>query len=68
MEPVGLHLGAGRGGRGGGDARGVLHQGTLALQIVFVDGALLLLLQTALLISALILGAVLPDARVAHHT
>ena len=51
----------------GGDARGVLHHGTLALQGVLVHGALLLLLETALLIAALIWAAVLPDARAAHH-
>lgn len=61
--PAALRVGAGR----GGDARGVLHHGTLALQGVLVHGALLLLLQTALLIAALIWAAVLPDARAAHH-
>lgn len=53
---------------GARDVRGVLHHGTLALQVVLVDGALLLLLQTALLITAPIRAAVPPDTRVAHHT
>lgn len=52
----------------GGDARGVLHHRALALQVVLVDGTLLLLLQTALVIAALIRAATLPDTRVAHHT
>lgn len=65
-----LHAGPDTGGRcvWGGDARVVLHHGALALQVVLVDGALLLLLQTALLLKALILGAAPPDTRVAHHT
>lgn len=62
---VALHLGTRCGGR---HARGILHHGTLALQVVLVDGALLLLPQTALLINALILGVALPDTWVAHHT
>ena len=52
----------------GQDTRVVLHHGTLALQVVLVDGTFLLLPQTALLINAVILGAVLPDTRVAYHT
>lgn len=58
------------------DLRGVLHHGALALQVVLVDGALLLLLlllQTVLVITTLIWVAVLwvavlPVTRVAHHT
>lgn len=51
----------------GGDARGILHHGTLALQVVLVDGTLLLLLQTALLITP-IWAVALPDTWVAHHS
>lgn len=50
------------------DARGVLHHRTLALQIVLVDGTLLLLLHAVLVVTALVCIAVLPDTRVAHHT
>lgn len=49
------------------NARCVLQHGTLALQVVFVNGFFLLLLQT-FLIAALLHAAALPGSWVPHHT